>query len=553
MPVYNHVKFVREAVESILKQTYQNFELILVDDGSTDGSSKILKEYASRNKKIKYFHKNNGGTGSALNLGFSHATGKYGTWVSSDNIYYPEFLQILRNFLEEYVCCGFVFSSFSLNGKRNWYPPSVGKKQVVPMRGILRDFLDRSFERCITGICYLFRMTLKRDCGEYISIPGEDYVMGIQMGIKTQIGYTPESLGMWREHPNTVTQQLCLNKYKLSSVDASGRIANQIAIDLVKEAKMDLIKEAEREVNKKGWMINDCLTCIPGTRTFWHDLLGWFPSVIDKTNGYTPFGRLADYIESEVTKYGTPDFIIRNATYFRKLNFQGKTISFLQDCCVGELRSQQIDVCNHSDITICNSSFTKSKYENELSCQIEIIPIGTDFDLFKPLANIDNLRRKWGILENSILFVGSTNQIKGFSLIEELIQKNEYNFCLVMKDDYKSLNPRVRVFNKINHQNLVEIMNCCKLLLCTSLVETLHLAGIEAGACNIPILVTNVGAYFGLEDGIWGRKFSKDTLEAHLKYMIKSHGEFSPRDFFLKNGFDKNSCFKRWKNILSSL
>jgi glycosyltransferase involved in cell wall biosynthesis len=231
MPVYNHVHFVREAIDSILNQTYKNFELILVDDGSTDGSSKVLKKYANGNN-IKYFYKNNEGTGKALNLGFSHATGKYGTWVSSDNMYYPKFLQTLRCFLEEYSQCRLVFSSFSLNGKRDWYPP--GK---VPVKGVLENFLDKSFGRCITGICYLFHMTLKRECGEYISIPGEDYVMGVQMGIKTQVGYTPESLGMWRNHPDTITQQLCLNKYKHSFVDASGRTANQISIDLIKESR----------------------------------------------------------------------------------------------------------------------------------------------------------------------------------------------------------------------------------------------------------------------------------------------------------------------------
>jgi len=233
MPVYNHVHFVREAIDSILNQTYKNFELILVDDGSTDGSSDILKEYVNKDKRIRYFYKSNGGTGSALNLGFFHATGKYGTWVSSDNIYCPKMLETLRNFLVGHSKSQFVFSSFSFTNGVRYSLPRL-KQEVC----ILADFLDRSFEICVTGICYLFEMSLKCECGEYILIPGEDYVMGVKMGLKTNVGYVSESLGVWRNHPNTITQQLRDGKYNGNFVcPSTGRTANQIAIDLIKESR----------------------------------------------------------------------------------------------------------------------------------------------------------------------------------------------------------------------------------------------------------------------------------------------------------------------------
>ena len=69
--------------------------------------------------------------------------------------------------------------------------------------------------------------------------------------------------------------------------------------------------------DKKGWLINNQLTAIPGTRTFWHDLLDWYPGLEDKCDGYTDFGVLAEKIESIPH---TPDYIIRNGSYFRKLN-----------------------------------------------------------------------------------------------------------------------------------------------------------------------------------------------------------------------------------------
>jgi glycosyltransferase involved in cell wall biosynthesis len=71
MPLYNHCEYVSKAINSILNQTYYNIELIIVDDGSTDGSSAIAKHFADSNDKITYIYQQNGGTGVALNTGFS--------------------------------------------------------------------------------------------------------------------------------------------------------------------------------------------------------------------------------------------------------------------------------------------------------------------------------------------------------------------------------------------------------------------------------------------------------------------------------------------------
>ena len=100
MPTYNDAPYLEEAINDVLKQTYKNFELIIVNDGSTDNTSEILKKYSELDERIKVFDKKNGGTGSALNLGFSKATGKYGTWISSDDNKEEVFLERLVSFLE---------------------------------------------------------------------------------------------------------------------------------------------------------------------------------------------------------------------------------------------------------------------------------------------------------------------------------------------------------------------------------------------------------------------------------------------------------------------
>ncbi|MBR4996070.1 MAG: glycosyltransferase [Alistipes sp.] len=77
VPVYNTEKYLPRCVDSILAQTYTDFELLLIDDGSNDSSSAICDEYAQKDPRIKVFHKENGGVSFARNLGLDNAAGEY--------------------------------------------------------------------------------------------------------------------------------------------------------------------------------------------------------------------------------------------------------------------------------------------------------------------------------------------------------------------------------------------------------------------------------------------------------------------------------------------
>lgn len=85
VPVYNAERYLRQCVDSILKQTFMDFELLLVDDGSTDGSGKICDEYAAKDDRVVVLHKLNGGVSSARNLGLDNVSGEWVTFVDSDD------------------------------------------------------------------------------------------------------------------------------------------------------------------------------------------------------------------------------------------------------------------------------------------------------------------------------------------------------------------------------------------------------------------------------------------------------------------------------------
>lgn len=117
VPIYNTEKYLRQCVESILRQSYNNIEIILVDDGSTDSSSQICDDYASQDSRVKVIHQLNGGLGKAYNTGFADATGEYIGIVESDDFIEPDMYEKLlipaQNYDVDIVKCDFYnYNSF---------------------------------------------------------------------------------------------------------------------------------------------------------------------------------------------------------------------------------------------------------------------------------------------------------------------------------------------------------------------------------------------------------------------------------------------------------
>jgi glycosyltransferase involved in cell wall biosynthesis len=100
IPVYNGSNYLKEAIDSALAQTYKNIEIIVVNDGSTDNGAteKIAKSYG---KKIRYYSKENGGVATALNLGIEKMKGEYFSWLSHDDLYYPDKVEKQIRFLND--------------------------------------------------------------------------------------------------------------------------------------------------------------------------------------------------------------------------------------------------------------------------------------------------------------------------------------------------------------------------------------------------------------------------------------------------------------------
>lgn len=101
VPVYNVESYLERCIESILNQSFKEFELILVNDGSTDGCKDICNEYKTKDKRIKVIHKENGGLSSARNAGLDIARGKYIGFVDSDDFINKDMYKTLFNTIQD--------------------------------------------------------------------------------------------------------------------------------------------------------------------------------------------------------------------------------------------------------------------------------------------------------------------------------------------------------------------------------------------------------------------------------------------------------------------
>lgn len=101
VPIYNVKKYLRECIDSILKQSYRNLEVILVDDGANDGSEKIVDEYAKKDQRIVAIHQKNGGQSRARNTGIDRARGKYISFIDGDDAIAPNFIKSLLSKMDD--------------------------------------------------------------------------------------------------------------------------------------------------------------------------------------------------------------------------------------------------------------------------------------------------------------------------------------------------------------------------------------------------------------------------------------------------------------------
>lgn len=165
IPIYNAEAVLGETIDSVLGQTYKDFELLLIDDGSTDKSPAICDAYACRDNRVKVFHKPNGGVSSARNVGLDHARGEFIAFVDNDDCMYPEFLETMVGHIGDF---DYLLASYVEGGAEDKKNREVVKRQSDVVKTIdarsRKEVHDKAVELRLMGFgaiwCTLFRKSI---------------------------------------------------------------------------------------------------------------------------------------------------------------------------------------------------------------------------------------------------------------------------------------------------------------------------------------------------------------------------------------------------------
>lgn len=197
LPTYNGSKYIQESIESILCQTWKDFELIIVNDCSTDSTLEIIKEFAKKDSRIKIIsNETNQKLPKSLNIGFKTACGDFFTWTSDDNRMKPKALEIMCEKLEHNPELGLVYCDMDrIDAEGNLIEEVKWPESHELYKG-----------DCV-GACFMYRASVTKKIGGYDEnmFLAEDYEYWLRIWKESSIAHIPVNAYQYRVHNASLT------------------------------------------------------------------------------------------------------------------------------------------------------------------------------------------------------------------------------------------------------------------------------------------------------------------------------------------------------------
>lgn len=188
-PIYNGEKYISITLDSVLGQTYSNWEMLLVNDGSKDRSLEIINKYAQSDSRIQVLSQENGGIGIARNNGIRRAKGQYHIFLDGDDTWEPAFLESQLNFMKE-KNAQLVYASHTRIDKDG---KECLKPFVVPEKITYKDLLKTCYISCLTGL-YDTSTFGKIYMREDMKSLREDYIYWLEIIKKVKVAYGNQAI-----------------------------------------------------------------------------------------------------------------------------------------------------------------------------------------------------------------------------------------------------------------------------------------------------------------------------------------------------------------------
>ena len=206
MPAYNAERFIGQAVESTLAQSYPHWELLVVDDGSTDQTSAIIAEYSDR--RIKTYHQANGGEASARNTALKHVNGEYLAFLDADDLYLPEHLEVAISFMQTHPEYDGVYTDGYYIDENGQQLKALSSRRRGPFEGDIFEEMVRASDVFGAPVCVVLRSSIVSRYGLDFDpeiVIGPDWDFFIRTAAVAQFGFIRQHTCLYRIHQTNVS------------------------------------------------------------------------------------------------------------------------------------------------------------------------------------------------------------------------------------------------------------------------------------------------------------------------------------------------------------
>lgn len=259
MPVFNGQEFLKKAIDSVLNQTFKDFEFIIINDGSTDDSAQIILNY--HDPRIKYIYQENSGIGAALNKGCAVAVGKYIARMDSDDICLPNRLNLQYNFLENNNDYVLVSSAvFYIDTGDN----ILGRSYPYTNHDIILKIFKNSSAICHPAV--MMRRTAYCSSGGYSNLSiSEDLYLWLKLSQYGKMYNLPTPLIKYRIVASSISRSISAENFKIisrlileSSYNAEFESENIQKINLLhKRFKLEYKNERNSDEKSSAFVTNN--------------------------------------------------------------------------------------------------------------------------------------------------------------------------------------------------------------------------------------------------------------------------------------------------------
>ena len=250
LPTYNGEKYIKESIDSVIHQTFTDWELIIVNDCSTDSTPNIIKEYENIDSRIRIINNSqNLKLPKSLNVGFKSASGEYLTWISDDNLFLPQAIEAMVSYLEtsnvDLVSCK--YDEIDENGKLLNTIDKHNKRN-----------LHRFLRRNVVGACFMYTKKIADKIGQYDEnvFCAEDYDYWFRIALAGNIKFIPECYYQYRFNPYSLssTKQDLIKKKSLEVREKYVlKLMDKLNYSSHKKIKT-LIELYKRNIDEKIWL-----------------------------------------------------------------------------------------------------------------------------------------------------------------------------------------------------------------------------------------------------------------------------------------------------------